>query len=65
MTARAGDFRLDGDYRARGASRNGTFLVDAGMISVGIGINGRKTELDVLGPRRWFRQRTGWEPEKD
>ncbi len=65
LTARAGDFRLDGDYRARGASRNGTFLVDAGMISVGIGINGRKTELDVLGPRRWFRQRTGWEPEKD
>lgn len=65
LTARAGDFRLDGEYRARGASRTGTFLVDAGLISVGIGISGRKTELDVLGPRRWFRKRTGWEPAKD
>jgi hypothetical protein len=65
LTARAGDFRIDGEYRARGASRSGTFLVDAGLISVGIGINGGKTELDVLGPRRWFRQRTGWEPTKD
>ncbi len=65
LTARAGDFRLDGEYRARGSSRTGTFLVDAGVISVGIGISGRKTELDVLGPRRWFRKRTGWEPSKD
>ncbi len=65
LTARAGDFRLDGEYRARGASRSGTFLVDAGLLSVGIGISGEKTELDVLGPRRWFRARTGWEPSKD
>ncbi|MDQ5856662.1 MAG: hypothetical protein M3542_00065 [Acidobacteriota bacterium] len=65
LTARAGDFRIDGEYRARGASRSGTFLVDAGLISVGIGISGGKTELDVLGPRRWFRKRTGWEPAQD
>jgi hypothetical protein len=65
LTARSGDFRLDGEYRARGAARTGTFLVDAGMISVGIGITGRKTELDVLTPRRWFRKRTGWEPAND
>ena len=65
LTARAGDFRIDGEYRARGASRTGTLLVDAGPISVGIGISGRKTELDVLAPRRWFRKRTGWEPAKD
>jgi hypothetical protein len=65
LTARAGDFRLDGEYRARGASRTGTFLVDAGLISVGIGVSGKKTELDVLAPRRWFRKRTGWEPSKD
>lgn len=65
LTARAGDFRIDGEYRARGASRSGTFLVDAGLLSVGIGISGEKTELDVLAPRRWFRARTGWEPPKD
>lgn len=65
LAARAGDFRIDGEYRARGASRRGTFLVDAGLLSVGIGIDGEKGELDVLGPRRWFAKRTGWEAPKD
>lgn len=65
LAARSGDFRIDGEYRARGRSRRGTFLVDAGLLSVGIGIDGGETELDVLGARRWFRKRTGWEAPKD
>ena len=65
LVARAGDFRIFGEYRARGASRRGTFLVDAGLLSVGIGIDGAKGELDVLAPRRWFEKRTGWEAPKD
>jgi hypothetical protein len=65
LSARSGDFRVDGEYLAHGAARRGTFLVDAGLLSVGIGIDGEKSELDVLGARRWFRKRTGWEPPKD
>jgi len=65
IAARTGDFRIDGEYLARGPLRRGTFLVVAGLLSVGIGIDGRETELDVLGARRWFRKRTGWDAPKD
>ncbi|MEP6470643.1 MAG: hypothetical protein ABJC28_01410 [Acidobacteriota bacterium] len=65
MTARTGKLRIDGDYRAKGSSKSGTFLIDSGLLSVGVGIDGPKTELDVLGPRKWFRERAGWEPAKD
>ena len=49
----------------KGSSKSGTFLIDSGLLAVGVGIDGPKTELDVLGPRKWFRQRAGWEPTKD
>jgi hypothetical protein len=65
MTARTGKLRIDGDYRAKGSSKDGTFFIDSGLLSVGVGIDRGKTELDVLGPRKWFRQRAGWEPAKD
>ena len=65
MTARTGKLRIDGDYRAEGTVKNGTFLIDSGLLSVGVGIDGGKTELDVLGPRRWFLRRAGWEPAKN
>jgi hypothetical protein len=65
MTARTGKVRIDGDYRAKGSSKSGTFLIDSGLLSVGVGIDGAKNELDVLGPRKWFLRRAGWEPTKD
>lgn len=65
MTARTGKVRIDGDYRAKGSAKSGTFLIDSGLLSVGVGIDGEKTELDVLAPRKWFRRRAGWEPAKD
>ena len=65
MTARTGKLRIDGDYRAKGSSKSGTFLIDSGLLAVGVGIDGPKNELDVLGPRKWFRQHAGWEPAKD
>lgn len=65
MTARTGKLQIDGDYRAKGSDKSGTFLIDSGLVSVGIGIDGATTELDVLGPRKWFRQRAAWEPAKD
>ena len=34
MTARTGKLRIDGDYRAEGTAKNGTFLIDSGLLSV-------------------------------
>lgn len=65
MTARTGKLRIDGDYRVEARAKSGTFLIDSGLLSVGVGIEGPKTELDVLAPRKWFRRRAGWEPAKD
>jgi hypothetical protein len=65
MAARTGKLRIFGDYRAKGSSKSGTFLIDSGLLAVGVGIDGSKNELDVLGPSKWFRQRAGWEPAKD
>jgi hypothetical protein len=65
LNARTGKLRISGDYAAKGRGKEGTFLIDSGLLSVGVGIDGEKTELDVLGPRKWFREHTGWEPAKD
>ncbi|HEU5251199.1 MAG TPA: hypothetical protein VFW15_14515 [Thermoanaerobaculia bacterium] len=62
MVARTGKVRISGDYVASGRSKSGTFLVDTGLLSVGIGIGGDGRDVRVFGPRKWFRERTGWEP---
>jgi len=65
LTARVGDFQIDGEYQARGASRNGTFLISTGALSLGIGLNGATAEYRFLGAKRWFRERSGREPTRD
>jgi hypothetical protein len=65
LAARTGKLRMFGEYSARGSSKSGTFLIDAGLLSVAVGISGREKEVRIFGPRKWFRERTGWEPEKD
>jgi hypothetical protein len=65
LAARTGKLRIFGEYVERGSSKNGTFLIDTGLLSVGVGISGREKEVRIFGPRKWFRERTGWEPEKD
>ena len=62
LNAQVGDFHIDGEYQARGAARKGTFLIDTGPLSLGIGLNGATTEYRFLGARSWFRERTGREP---
>ena len=65
LTAQTGKLQIDGEYRARGSSKKGTFLLDAGLLSVGVGVSEGKATLRVFGPRKWFRERSGWEPAKD
>jgi hypothetical protein len=65
LAARAGKAEIYGEYVARGSSRSGTFLVDAGLLSVGVALSGREKKVRIFGARKWFRERTGWEPQKD
>jgi hypothetical protein len=62
LAARTGKLRIFGEYFARGSSKSGTFLIDAGLLSVGVGISDGKKQVRIFGPRKWFRERTGWEP---
>lgn len=62
LVAQAGKARIYAEYVAKGSSRSGTFLVDAGLLSVGVGLSGRDKKVRIFGPRKWFRERTGWEP---
>jgi hypothetical protein len=65
LDASGGKARIQGDYRAKGAAKRGTFLIDAGALAVGVGVDGGKTELRILGPKKWFEERTGREPAED
>ena len=62
LSARTGRLKIDGEYSARGRGKAGTFLIDAGPLSVGVGISGAQRNVRIFGPRKWFRERTGWEP---
>lgn len=62
LAARTGKLEIFGDYAARGNSKAGTFLIDAGLLSVAIGVSGDDRRVRIFGPRKWFRERTGWEP---
>jgi hypothetical protein len=65
LAARTGKVEIFGDYAARNRVRDGTFLVDTGLLSVGIATGSGAKQVRIFGPRKWFRERTGWEPEKD
>lgn len=65
LAARTGKLAIFGEYFVRGSSKSGTFLIDAGLLSVGVGISGGEKQVRIFGPRKWFRARTGWEPPKD
>lgn len=62
LDARAGDYHLQGDYRSRGRTKRGVFLIDLGALSVGIGIRDGEREVEIIGARKWFRERAGREP---
>lgn len=65
LNAAGGKVRIQGDYRVRGKAKRGTFLIDRGLLTVGVGVENEKTELRILAPRKWFEERTGREPAED
>ena len=65
LDAAGGKARIQGDYRVRSKAKRGTFLIERGLLAIGVGIENEKTELRILGPRKWFEERTGREPAED
>jgi hypothetical protein len=56
MEAEGGKFHVAGRYRQQGKRTRGAFLVETGLLAVGVGIDGEASHLKLLGARKWFRE---------
>ncbi|MEO8432326.1 MAG: hypothetical protein ABI592_12510 [Acidobacteriota bacterium] len=54
LDASGGGFRVRGRYRDRPSSKRGAFLLEKGVLAVGLEIEGPKSSLKLLGARAWF-----------
>jgi hypothetical protein len=58
MDATGGSFRISGRYRQMGKQSRGAFLVENGLLAVGVAIDGDASHLKLLGAKKWFRETT-------
>jgi hypothetical protein len=58
LDATGGKFHIAGQYRDRGRSRQGAFLIETGLLAVGLEIDGPSSHVKLLGARDWFRRAT-------
>jgi len=56
LEARGGAFHILGRYHAAKEASDGAFLIDAGPLSLGVGISGGESQLQLVGARNWFRE---------
>lgn len=54
MDATGGHFHIAGRYRQKGKETLGAFLVENGLLAVGIAIDGDASHVKLLGARKWF-----------
>jgi hypothetical protein len=54
LDAAGGKFHIAGRYRDRSDVRSGAFLIESGLLAVGVGIDGPTTHVRLLGARKWF-----------
>ena len=59
LEASGGKFHIAGRYRQRGEDRRGAFLVETGILSVGIAIEGPSSSVKLFGPKKWFAEQMG------
>lgn len=55
LEARGGAFHILGRYHAAKGSSEGAFLIDAGPLSLGVGISGGQSQLALVGAKDWYR----------
>jgi hypothetical protein len=59
MDATGGSFHIAGRYRQKGKECRGAFLVESGLLAVGVAIDGDASHVKLLGARKWFEQTAG------
>jgi hypothetical protein len=59
LEASGGKFHIAGRYRQKGEDRHGAFLVETGILAVGIGIDGPSSKVKIFGAKKWFAEQTG------
>ncbi len=53
-----GKFHIAGRYRQKKQDRRGAFLVETGLLAVGVAIEGPSSHVKLLGARKWFQEET-------
>lgn len=54
LDARGGSFHIQGRYLREKASREGAFLIESGILSVGLELQRETTKIRLLGAKKWF-----------
>ena len=57
LDADGGAFHILGRFHRERGSNDGAFLIDAGPLAVGVGLRGGQSEIALVGPRTWYRDR--------
>jgi hypothetical protein len=52
--ARGGDFHIQGHYVREKAKTDGAFLIESGILSVGVELDGKKAKVRPLFAKQWF-----------
>lgn len=53
LDARGGKYHVLGEYERRETTQRGAFLIEGGLLTVGVGLDGGPS-LHLFAPRRWF-----------
>ena len=56
LDARGGTYRVQGHYRREKADREGAFLIESGVLSVGLELERHATTVRFLGAKHWFEE---------
>jgi hypothetical protein len=56
LDARGGTYRVRGHYRREKADREGAFLIESGVLSVGLELERHATTVRFLGAKQWFEE---------
>jgi len=59
LDAAGGKFHIAGRYREKKDDRHGAFLVETGILAVGVSIEGNTSHVKLLGAKKWFEETTG------
>jgi hypothetical protein len=57
LDAKGGSYHIQGRYLHDKASREGTFLIESGLLSVGLELQPGATTIRILGAKKWFEDR--------